>query len=152
MIIDTSALVAILRGEPEAAAFAEAIRVSEVRMMSAASYVEVGIVIDGSGDPVASRRVDELIAAMSITIESLTPTQARIAREAHRDFGRGSGHKARLNFGDCLAYALSIESREPLLFKGEDFALTDIPYIGTPTVRRRLSEVVGSYGTVKVGA
>ncbi len=147
MIIDTSALISILRGEAEAAAFAEAIRVSDVRMMSAASYVEVGIVIDGGGDPVASRRVDELIAAMSITIEPVTATQARIARDAHRDFGRGSGHKARLNFGDCLSYALSIDSREPLLFKGEDFALTDIPYIGAPAVRRRLSEVAASYTT-----
>lgn len=149
MIIDTSALIAILRDEPEAPAFAEAIRVSDERRMSAASYVEVGIVIDGGRDPVASRRVDEMIAAMSIKIEPVTASQARIARDAHRDFGRASGHRARLNFGDCLSYALAIERNEPLLFKGDDFGHTDIPYVGRPEVRRHLSEIAASYPTTE---
>lgn len=146
MIIDTSALIAILRDEPEAAAFAEAIRHAVERRISAASYVEVGIVIDRAGDPVASRRLDELIAAMSITIEPVTAAQARLAREAYRDFGRGTGHAAKLNFGDCLVYALAIDLREPMLFKGDDFALTDIPYVGTPSARRRMNEIVADYG------
>jgi ribonuclease VapC len=146
VIVDTSAFIAILRDEPEAPAFAEAIRMSDARRMSAATYVEVGIVIDGARDPVASRRVDELIDAMSIEIEPVTAPQAHIAREAHRDFGRSSGHRARLNFGDCFSYALAVERNEPLLFKGDDFGLTDIPYVGRPGVRRRLSEVVAGYG------
>ena len=146
MIIDTSALVAILRGESDAEIYADAIRSAEERRMSAASYLELGIVIDSGLDPVASRRVDEMIEAMSISIEPVTPTQARIARDAHRDFGRSSRHRAHLNFGDCFSYALSIERNEPLLFKGDDFGHTDIPYVGTPSVRRRLSDVFASYG------
>ena len=126
MIIDTSALVAILRDEPEAGAFAAAIAAATDRRMSAASYVEVGAVIDGARDPVASRRVDELIAAGGIIIEPLTAAQARIARQAYRDFGKGSGQPAGLNFGDCLSYALAVELGEPKLFKGADFSATDV--------------------------
>jgi ribonuclease VapC len=86
----------------------------------------VGAVIDGARDPVASRRVDELLATASVTIEPITVDQARIARAAYRDFGKGSGHPAGLNFGDCFAYALAIETGEPLLFKGADFGHTDV--------------------------
>jgi Uncharacterized protein conserved in bacteria len=146
MIIDTSALVAILRDEPEAEAFVEAIRTSLPRRMSAGSYVELGIVIDRPGDPIVSRRVDELLARMSIEIEPVTETQARLAREAYRDFGKGSGHRAGLNFGDCFAYALAREYNEPLLFKGDDFRHTDIPYVGHSTERHRLSDVMAAYG------
>ena len=126
MIVETSALVAILRAEPDAEAFAHAIEAAPMRRMSAASYVEVGAVIDGARDPVASRRVDELIEAAGIVIEPLTASQARLARQAYRDFGKGSGHPATLNFGDCLSYALAAETGEALLFKGEDFAHTGI--------------------------
>jgi len=126
MIVETSALVAILRAEPDAEAFAHAIEAAPVRRMSAASYVEVGAVIDGARDPVASRRVDELIEAAGIVIEPLTASQARLARQAYRDFGKGSGHPATLNFGDCLSYALAAETGEALLFKGEDLAHTGI--------------------------
>jgi ribonuclease VapC len=77
-------------------------------------------------DPIASRRFDDLLKAARIIIEPATEAQARIAREAYRDFGKGSGHSARLNFGDCFAYALAKVTDEPLLFKGEDFARTDI--------------------------
>ncbi len=126
MIIDTSALIAILRDEPDASQFAEAIEAARERRMSAATYVELGAVIDGARDPVASRRVDELIDVAQIKIEPVTSTQARIAREAYRDFGKGSGHAAGLNFGDCFAYALAREIGEPLLFKGGDFAQTDV--------------------------
>jgi len=126
MIVDTSALVAILRDEPEAASYAEAIANAATRRLSAVSYVETAAVIDGSHDPVASRRFDDLLRESEFVIEPVTESQARIAREAYRDYGRGSGHPAKLNFGDCFAYALAREAREPLLFKGKDFAQTDV--------------------------
>jgi ribonuclease VapC len=126
VIIDTSALFAILRDEPDARRFADAIAAATVRRISAASYVEIGAVIDGARDPVASRRVDELIQVANITVEVVTEEQARIARAAYRDFGRGSGHAAGLNFGDCFAYALAAATGEPLLFKGGGFSQTDV--------------------------
>jgi ribonuclease VapC len=126
MIIDTSALVAILRDEPEAMACARAIENTTSRRVSAASFVEAAIVIDGSRDPVASRKFDQLFKEAKLVIEPVTEPQARIAREAHRDFGKGSGHPAQLNFGDCFAYALAKVTGEPLLYKGDDFAHTDV--------------------------
>lgn len=146
MIIDTSAIVAILSAEPEAEAFVEAIRSSFHRRLSAGSYVELGIVVDRRRDPIASRRVDELLGRLSVIIEPVTGSQARIARDAYRDFGRGNGHRAGLNFGDCFAYALARELDEPLLFKGDDFRHTDIPYVGRPADRRRLTEALAAYG------
>jgi ribonuclease VapC len=126
MIIDTSAIVAILRQEPEARRLAEAIEAAPVRRVSATTYVEIGAVIDVGRDPVASRLVDELLAKAGIIIEPVTAAQARIAREAYRDFGKGSGHAAGLNFGDCFAYALANATGEPLLFKGDGFSHTDV--------------------------
>jgi ribonuclease VapC len=126
VIIDTSALIAILRDEPEAAAYARAIEAASDRRISAANFLEAAIVIDGSRDPVASRRFDDLVREGQLVVETVTEAQARIAREAYRDFGRGSGHPARLNFGDCFAYALARITAEPLLSKGDDFAHTDI--------------------------
>jgi len=86
--------------------------------MSAASFLEAAIVIDGSRDPVASRRFDDLANEAQLVIEAVTEAQARIGREAYRDFGRGSGHPARLNFGDCFAYALARMTGEPLAVQG----------------------------------
>jgi ribonuclease VapC len=126
MVLDTSVLVAILRAEPDADSLASAIARASIRRISAATYVEVGAVIDGSRDPVASRRLDELLAAMDAVIEAVTPDQAKIARAAYRDFGRGSGHPAGLNYGDCFSYALARALGEPLLFKGDDFLHTDV--------------------------
>jgi ribonuclease VapC len=126
VIVDTSALIAILRDEPEAPACARAIEAASRRRISAANFVEAAIVIDGSRDPVASRRFDDLLREAQAEIEPVTEAQARIAREAYRDFGRGSGHPARLNFGDCFAYALARTTGEPLLFKGDDFTHTDV--------------------------
>jgi ribonuclease VapC len=126
MIVDTSALIAILRDEEDAMVYARAIAKATIRRISAATYVETAAVIDASRDPIASRRFDDLLHEARFAIESVTETQARIAREAYRDFGRGSGHPARLNFGDCFAYALAKVMNEPLLFKGDDFARTDI--------------------------
>lgn len=132
MIVDTSALIAILRREPDARLFADAIDAATTRRMSAGTYVEASVVIDSNRDPVLSRRFDELVDSARIVIEPVTETQARLAREAYRDFGKGSGHPAALNLGDCFAYALAKERREPLLFKGNDFAQTDI----APVIRR----------------
>lgn len=132
MIIDASALIAILRDEPEAADCATAIEAASRRRISAVNFLEAAIVIDASRDPVASRRFDDLMREAQIVIEPVTEGQARIAREAYRDYGRGSSHPARLNFGDCFAYALARESGEPLLFKGDDFTHTDV----TATLKR----------------
>jgi ribonuclease VapC len=126
MIIDTSAIIAILRDEPEAAFCVRAIADASNRRVSAVNYVEAAVVIDASGDPIASRRVDDLFKTAQITIEAVTETHAQIARGAYRDFGKGSGHPAKLNFGDCFAYALAKYRGEPLLFKGSDFTHTDI--------------------------
>ena len=126
MIVDSSALVAILRAEADAADMAHAIERSAVCRMSAASYVETAIVLDSDRNPVLSRRFDDVVEQVGFVIEPVTAEQARIAREVYRDFGRGSGHPARLNFGDCFAYALAREKGEPLLFKGDDFSHTDV--------------------------
>jgi ribonuclease VapC len=126
MIVDASAVIAILRDEPEARACAEAITAARRRRISAVNYVEAAIVIDGSRDPIASRKFDDFHRAAQLTIEPVTEEQARIAREAYRDFGKGAGHRAGLNFGDCFAYALAKLTGEPLLFKGDDFAHTDL--------------------------
>lgn len=126
MIIDTSAVVAILRDEPEALTYAKAIENAASRRISAANFVEAAIVIDGSRDPIASRRFDDLVKEAELVIEPVTEVQARIAREAYRDFGKGSGHPAKLNFGDCFAYALAKVKGESLLFKGTDFGHTDL--------------------------
>lgn len=126
MIVDTSAILAILRNEREAKACAVHIESADSCRMSAANFIEAAAVIDASRDPVVSRRFDDLLKAAQIVIEPVTESQARIARDAYRDFGRGSGHKAKLNFGDCFAYALAKETGESLLCKGNDFAQTDI--------------------------
>ena len=126
MIIDTSAIVAILRDEPEAMSCAQAIAGAKSRRVSAVNYVEAAAVIDGSRNPITSRRFDELFQEAALRIEPVTEVQARIAREAYRDFGKGSGHEAALNFGDCFAYALAKAMGEPILFKGNDFRHTDL--------------------------
>lgn len=126
MIVDESALIAILRSEPEANRCASAIEAARVRRISAANFVEVAAVIDRSEDPVASRRLDDLLREAQITIEPVTERQAHLARAAYRDFGKGSRHPASLNFGDCFAYALAKDKNEPLLFVGTDFSHTDV--------------------------
>jgi ribonuclease VapC len=126
MILDTSALIAILRDEPDATSYAKAIASTSIRRISAANYVETAAIIDASRDPIASRRFDDLLREAQVIVDPVTEAQARIAREAYRDFGRGSGHPARLNFGDCFAYALAKATNEPLLFKGADFGHTDV--------------------------
>jgi ribonuclease VapC len=126
VIVDSSALVALIRSEPDAEIFAEILYTSFDSRISAVSYFEVCNVIDRGGDPIASRRIDDLIEQAETTIEPVSVAQASIARAAYRDFGKGSGHPAQLNFGDVFAYALAKTMREPLLYKGNDFAHTDI--------------------------
>jgi ribonuclease VapC len=126
MIIDTSAIIAILRNEREAAFCVRVIAEADHCRVSAVNYVEAAVVIDASNDPIASRRFDEFVKTAQISIEAVTQIHAQIARNAYRDFGRGSGHPAKLNFGDCFAYALAKSMDETLLFKGNDFIHTDI--------------------------
>jgi ribonuclease VapC len=131
MIIDTSAIIAILRDEPEALSCAKAIASTSSRRVSAVNFVEAAIVIDASRSPVASRRFDDLFREAELVVEPVTEAQARIAREAYRDFGKGRGQTAGLNFGDCFAYALAKATGEPILFKGDDFTRTDLTAVLT---------------------
>ncbi|MGE9783446.1 type II toxin-antitoxin system VapC family toxin [Janibacter sp. G368] len=126
MIVDTSAIMAIILGEPEADRLLRAMGDATVVEMSAATYVECGIVIDRRSPPATRRRFDQLLDALEVQVVALTPEQAVVAREAHRDFGRGSGTPAGLNLGDCFAYALATDRSDALLFKGDDFAATDV--------------------------
>ena len=125
MIVDTSALIAILYKEDDAERYARALTLAEDRLISAASYLETGIIIDRQRGAAAGRQFDSLIVRAEIQVEPVTKGQADIARQAYLDFGKGV-HSAALNFGDCFSYALAKSLGMPLLFKGEDFALTDI--------------------------
>ena len=146
MIVDTSALVAIIRAESGAPALLTALIEAPARRLSAASLVELAAVIDGRRDPVLSGALETTLTELRIDVMPFTPAQARIARIAYQQFGRGSGHPARLNMGDCFSYALARDLGEPLLFKGADFALTDIELVTEPVKARRLSEVIAAYG------
>lgn len=125
MIVDTSALVAILKGEQEGDDLARTILAGQASM-SAGSYVEFMCVMARSQEPAAMRRVDQLLGMLGIDVLPVSVEQARIAAEAYRVYGRGTGHAAGLNYGDTFAYALAVESNEPLLFVGPDFARTDV--------------------------
>lgn len=125
MIVDTSAVIAVLRNESDAIVIGEALQRSPICRLSAVTYVETGVVTDSNRDPVLSRRLDDLIRDVRMRIEPVTVQQAQIARQAYRDFGKGR-HTGGLNFGDCFAYALAKDLDEPLLFKGADFTHTDI--------------------------
>jgi ribonuclease VapC len=151
VIIDPSALVAVIAGEPDAAAFERAIRDAPVRRLSAPGYVELAAVIDGRADPVLSGTLDALLRALHVEIVPFSIGQAMRAREAYRTFGRGSGHPARLNMGDCFSYAAAVDLGEPLLFKGADFALTDVEVRTQPVRRHRLSEVIARYEAADPG-
>jgi ribonuclease VapC len=122
MIVDSSAMVAIVWAEPEAKPFIAAIVGSDRATMSAANYLEASIVIDRDRSPAISARLDATMHQLEIEIAPVTVSQAKLARQAYRDFGKGSGHRAQLNFGDSFAYALAMERGEELLYKGDDFA------------------------------
>ncbi len=145
MIVDTSVVMAMLLREPEARVFVELMAQAPRRWLSAATYVELSAVVDGRRDAALSGALDAILASSRLEIADFTARQAHIARDAYQRFGRGSGHPARLNMGDCFAYALARDIGEPLLFKGRDFALTDIELVTEPDRHRRLSEVVAGY-------
>jgi ribonuclease VapC len=126
VVIDTSALIAILNNEPESRSLQAAMASAAEVRISAATLVEAAIVADNRRDPIPGRGLDDLLRRTGTVVEPVTAEQASTARTAHRDFGRGSGHPARLNFGDCFAYALAKVLDEPLLYKGDDFGHTDV--------------------------
>lgn len=125
MIVDTSALVAILYGEPEAEAFTRLIHDAAISRISVANHLELSIVIEKQLGQEGTRQADAFLRRAGIKIEPVTVEQGHLARQAFLDFGKGR-HRAGLNFGDCFAYALAKEFDEPLLFKGKDFPETDI--------------------------
>jgi ribonuclease VapC len=132
MVIDTSAILAILQGEPERRAFNEAIEAASERRLSAATFVELSIVIAARFGPEGIRDLDLFLGTAAIELVSFDTDQAQLARSAFSRFGKRR-HPAGLNFGDCFSYALASAYDEPLLFKGNDFPLTDLrPAIAEP--------------------
>jgi len=125
MIVDTSALVAVLFREPEADLYIQAIHDADRCLISAGSYLELSIVLERQAEPEADRQCEMFFRRAGISIEPFTVEQAYLARQAFHDFGKGR-HATGLNFGDCFAYALSKFTGEPLLYKGQDFRRTDI--------------------------
>jgi ribonuclease VapC len=125
MVLDTSALIAILQDERERRAFSEAIERAESRSISAATFVEVSMIIESRFGPEGVRDLDLLLMKAQIVLMPVDSDQAHLARQAFRDYGKGR-HPAGLNFGDCFSYALAKALGEPLLFKGNDFRETDI--------------------------
>jgi ribonuclease VapC len=126
MVIDSSAVIAILHGEPEAHAFVIKLAAATKCRLSAANYVEAGLVLRRDATGAARRALETLLADFQIVIEPVSANQAKLALAAYDRFGKGTGHSAGLNYGDCFAYALAQETGEPLLFKGNDFIHTDL--------------------------
>jgi ribonuclease VapC len=129
VILDTSALIAVLYGEPEQADFVQLIHDAESCRVSVVSFVELSMVVESQLGPEAGRQVDTLFRRTGIVIEPVTVEHGHLARQAFLDYGKGR-HKAGLNFGDCFSYALAKATGEPLLFKGRDFSKTDIKSAG----------------------
>ena len=125
MVIDTSALAAILRNEPERAMFIEAIEATDSRRLSTATFVEISMVIEAKRGAEGLRDLDLFLTTAGIDLVALDGEQAQAARRAFSQFGKGR-HRAGLNYGDCFSYALAIVVGEPLLFKGNDFVHTDV--------------------------
>lgn len=125
MVIDTSALLAILLDEAERRAFSLAIESADRRLLSAANLVEASVVIESRFGGEGVRALDRLLEIAAVEVVAVDRAQALVAREAHRNYGKGR-HAAALNYGDCFAYALSRTTTEPLLYKGSDFSQTDV--------------------------
>ena len=123
MILDASAIVAVLAHELDGSNFRDLIYDADVVRISAAGYVEVGVVLDSRG---LSRDLDQFLEWCGAEIQPVTESQARLARLAYRRYGRGTGHPARLNYADCFSSALAMERMEPLLFSGNDFSQNDV--------------------------
>jgi ribonuclease VapC len=126
IVADTSAIIAIFKREPDAATYHDRINSAARTYLSAASFAEASIVVTGQYGEAGLRELDALIVELGIRIEPFTQDHARLAREAFARFGKGRGGKAQLNMGDCFSYALARAMNLPLLFKGEDFAATDV--------------------------
>ncbi len=126
MIVDASAILVIVNDEPECVAFLEALSSPGRRYMSVVNHFEAAIKVDRDPDPVVRREFDQLVRKSRVELMPVTAEQAAVARAAYRDYGKGSGHPAHLNLGDCFAYALATVTDNPLLYKGNDFVHTDI--------------------------
>ncbi|TGX55575.1 type II toxin-antitoxin system VapC family toxin [Sphingomonas gei] len=125
MIVDTSAILAIVLEEPERDMMLRRILEARERRISAGTWMELATVITRR-HPEKAHLIETLLWSIRLTISDVTPEQARLGRDGYRAYGRGTGHPARLNFGDCFAYALAKATGEPLLFKGDDFVHTDV--------------------------
>lgn len=132
MIVDSSALIAIALDEPESDELLNELAQASIRRLSAANLLEIWMVVDGQRIARGTKLIDGMLTSFNMLVEPVTGEQVGIARIAFNQYGKGSGHGARLNFGDCFAYALAKHLEEPLLFVGNDFSLTDI----TPALRR----------------
>jgi ribonuclease VapC len=126
MVIDSSALIALLLTEPETPWFVTAIAGAPRRLVGAATYLETAIVMIARSGPDAQEKLDQLLAELAVEIVPFTRDQAALAIAAFKQYGKGSGHPAALNFGDCFTYALAKLTGEPVLFKGADFSRTDL--------------------------
>ncbi|MFN3866096.1 MAG: type II toxin-antitoxin system VapC family toxin [Demequina sp.] len=126
MIVDSSAVIAIVTGEVGFESLVEALAAADSARLSAATLVEVHAVTYRHGRADMVRRIERLLAEFDVEIVPFDAEQARLANDAYRDYGRGSGHAASLNLGDCFSYALALSRDEPLLFVGDDFTHTDI--------------------------
>jgi len=132
MVIDSSALIVLLLDEPETRDFVAAIARASTRLVGAPSYLETSIVMLGRSGPTALESVNRLLAELSAQIVPFSEEQALLAIGAYKQYGRGTGHPAHLNFGDCFTYALAKQTAEPLLFKGGDFSHTDLTFVIGP--------------------
>ena len=128
MVVDTSAVMAILKQEPDARSYAEVIETAKVRLISAVSVLEAGILATSRKGDEGARELDTFLVAAELEVVSFDSEQAAVGRDAFRRFGKGR-HAANLNFGDCAVYALAATRAEPLLFNGSDFSATDVPPI-----------------------
>jgi ribonuclease VapC len=128
VVVDTSAIVAILQDEPEQERFAALIEADSVRLLSAVTRVELTCVVEGRKAEIGRQAIEQFLARADFDLVSVTPEHAEIACEAFRRYGKGR-HPAALNIGDCFAYALAKATGQPLLYKGDDFARTDVPAV-----------------------
>jgi ribonuclease VapC len=132
LIVDTSAILAVLKREADATRYIDALGSAERALISAGTLLETTIVVDAIRDPVLSARLDEVVSEAGLVVVPVTKEQVQTARQAYRDYGKGNGHAAGLNVGDCFAYALARSNGEPLLYKGDDFTHTDLASVLAP--------------------
>jgi ribonuclease VapC len=126
MVVDSSAIIAILRDETEAKLLFESVLSADLRVMASPTFLEASIVVASSKDSRGVAKLDDLISRLDIKIIEFGFEHAQVARDAFQKYGKGQGHPAQLNFGDCISYATAKVEAMPLLFKGDDFRLTDV--------------------------